>query len=660
MKHDRLASVWRLLANDTELSAYVGPRDIEVFNQRVLAEGIPYLTTTLPRLYKALDQSMRTGRLVEIDGFKRCPGCVYPLFLRKAWQVLFTEDGTLRFWDDLSPVGTMPIVSDISYTGAIDCIRQLSALFYKLEVPYTDDQTRYVMDTFIQNEKELADFEDSQPFSEEYKVYDKDGVLHVSGDTHRRPVEGREWLSLSNDLLRKEVRSSVCHTARSIIRRLLRGLNPLNIQPGHGSGASACKTKPWLRWSEPPRYIPSLDAVFCYSDYFFAGFNHLCDGWKAMQEWEVCEHPYARGVYVQKDSRGPRFISTEPREFMYLQMGMMDSIYTRVASLAAINDQVGFTDQTRNQLMARMGSQFGDVATVDCKDASDRVSMRLVEELFPKNWVRAMAACRSQATVFPDGTVVPLRKFAPMGSALCFPVEAIVFWALTLATIKGNNKRYYNRLFTNKLRDDEQFEVRVFGDDIICPTRDVDNVMRVLEDVGLKINRDKSFWHGPFRESCGKDYFNGNLVTPVRVKSLLADDKASPHRACEMFNRIIAKYGKDVVGDPCRALFESWYGPVVVAPMVDDPEDGYIKPVKGLVMLGRNRRIPSGTRRRYNKDHQRFEVRIPTEQTIDIDVDSDSWGFITRSLLSRSGVEKAAGVWTLAKRRRYKYGWVAI
>jgi hypothetical protein len=59
--------------------------------------------------------------------------------------------------------------------------------------------------------------------------------------------------------------------------------------------------------------------------------------------------------------------------------------------------------------------------------------------------------------------------------------------------------------------------VRVFGDDIIVPN-DAYMVLTILMDeLGLKVNTDKSFAEGFFREACGMDAFMGYCVTPAYI-----------------------------------------------------------------------------------------------------------------------------------------------
>jgi hypothetical protein len=166
--------------------------------------------------------------------------------------------------------------------------------------------------------------------------------------------------------------------------------------------------------------------------------------------------------------------------------------------------------------LARLGSIDGSYATIDLKDASDMISNDLVIEVFGKvapTFLQLIQDCRSTRAKLPDGTILPLRKFASMGSALCFPIEAMVFFTIVMYTlVKISGKVPSRRLLTKLSRD-----VAVYGDDIIIPSSTATRVMEDLESYGLRVNHDKSFHTGLFRESCGGDYYNGVDITPTYV-----------------------------------------------------------------------------------------------------------------------------------------------
>jgi hypothetical protein len=166
---------------------------------------------------------------------------------------------------------------------------------------------------------------------------------------------------------------------------------------------------------------------------------------------------------------------------------------------------VRFTDQEPNRLAAKYGSESGRYATLDLAEASDRVSLELVRLLFPEPLLGHLEACRTSSTELPDGRILELRKFAPMGSALCFPIMALCVWAILTAAADDADTRK---------------SVYVYGDDVIVPTAYAANAIEQLESYGLRVNRDKSCTTGPFRESCGMDAFLGVDVTPVRFRTV--------------------------------------------------------------------------------------------------------------------------------------------
>jgi len=152
-------------------------------------------------------------------------------------------------------------------------------------------------------------------------------------------------------------------------------------------------------------------------------------------------------------------------------------------------------------------------------DASDRVSHKLVLAMLQR-WPHlraAIDATRSRRAKLPDGTVMPLRKFASMGSALCFPVEAMVF---TTMIFVGIQRSLNAPLFRRDLKR-HVGSVRVYGDDLIVPVRHVQSIVSALELFGASVGAGKSFWTGRFRESCGKEYFNGHDVSLTRVRQAL-------------------------------------------------------------------------------------------------------------------------------------------
>jgi len=113
-------------------------------------------------------------------------------------------------------------------------------------------------------------------------------------------------------------------------------------------------------------------------------------------------------------------------------------------------------------------------------------------------------------------TLIELRKFASMGSAVCFPVEAMVFTTIAFVGIAVSR----NVSLTPRRAREWANDVSVFGDDIVVPVDAAPTVAFLLEAYGLKVNYRKSFWTGKFRESCGTDAFQGERITPSYLKTL--------------------------------------------------------------------------------------------------------------------------------------------
>jgi hypothetical protein len=99
-----------------------------------------------------------------------------------------------------------------------------------------------------------------------------------------------------------------------------------------------------------------------------------------------------------------------------------------------------------------------------------------------------------------------------MGNGFTFPLQTIIFSAIlkACATIFG--------------RYGQERTWSCFGDDLICHKVIFDRVSHYLGKLGFSLNADKSFSEGPFRESCGADWFYGQPVRPVFIRKL-----DSPH-----------------------------------------------------------------------------------------------------------------------------------
>jgi len=198
-------------------------------------------------------------------------------------------------------------------------------------------------------------------------------------------------------------------------------------------------------------------------------------------------------ITVPKNAKTERVICYEPHMNIALQLAAGDVMRQRLR-----RHGVNLDDQSINQRRSMLGSKYGNLATLDLRSASDTVAREVVEELLPIEWVCLLDDLRSKYTTWPDGLTLKNEKFSSMGNGFTFELESLLFYAICSAVAR---------------------DVSVYGDDIILPTENFDEAVKLLEFFGFEINPLKSFSHGNFRESCGENGFCGLSVTPVYLSS---------------------------------------------------------------------------------------------------------------------------------------------
>lgn len=530
--------LWITLADEFNVTE----RDKHTFLQRATGEGENFLCVVLPQLGKDFESTLISGEpLVITSRFKLKPGTKVPLFLNSLFLRVLNGDGTVRCWKD---------------TGTIRAIRQLCLLAYKLERPYNDQMVSAAVRDFIE----------------------RDAALNQAID-------------LKGPLVRR---------ARGILGRVLSGLDPVNCIGKNSAGAVAKRTPNYTKWSSF-RWDERLNASFPYDKYFFYNESHFCDELQEFLAMPEVVEPCARLVAVPKDSRGPRLICCEPLEHQFIQQGLMQMLYRRVETHPLTRGFVNFTNQQINGDLAEIGSETQLLGTMDLKDASDRVRWDLVQEMFPQEWVNALDACRTRS-IDCEGVLIETKKFAPMGSSVCFPVEALVFWALLVSA--------FNR------------PVWVYGDDIILETALVERAADVLESYDLKINRAKTCYRTPFRESCGKEFCAGKDVGYVKLRRQYdSTSDMSKISYIQFANEIASSFG-DRLGARVRSLVMDLFGPIPTLP-IRDP----------LVFFGSHSAVNDVFfRRRFNRDIQVDEYLLPTVVTPKKVADNTHWAELHRKV----------------------------
>nr|QDH86805.1 MAG: RNA-dependent RNA polymerase [Leviviridae sp.] len=473
-------------------------RDMQTLHYRVQKEGVSFLTKTLPKLGKALDSALHSDSPLLVRGFRLKPGTAIPRFLGWLLERIFSEDGYVRGDPDIT---------------ALKHLRQFLYFTYKLKLPYDSETESSVIESFVSTQTELE---------------------ALCFDSSLRPV---------------------INAARTFVTRLFDGYDVRDIIPRHGPGAVATGEEVGEK-SNFSRLYKHTERTYPFTEYFVLGINQVADQFDWLQSLEVLEHGTAKVVLVPKDSRGPRLISKEPLELQWIQQGIQKSLYSWIENHPLTRGFVNFTDQSINRRLALRSSRDQKFVTLDMKDASDRVTLRLVEELFSgTGLLEALLASRSSFTQLPDGREVRLSTFAPMGSAVCFPIEALCFYALAVAVLYIHGR--------GDIRNKPL--VYVYGDDIITRREDFALLLQYFPKFGLRFNSDKCCVSGFFRESCGCDAYKGIDVTPIRLRNTWSHqrnrDALQLVSYVELSNSLWEK-GYWMTADLIMRMVEDRYGPL--------------------------------------------------------------------------------------------------
>jgi len=443
-------------------------RDLETITRRVKDEGLSFLTITLPSFASDLQKGLDMGKVDHqlFQGFTFGRGGL-PLFLGGFLDLIFDRGSGL-------------LVDDPS-VDAIFAIRQICLLHSKVALSCTPKRERKAIRGYIDCEKELKR---------------NDAKLSTSTREDFARVSRLLWAD--------------------VLSRVDKDIYDGNVVPKHGPGSTAdgfrgnakFKQREWTR---------RLEEYFPAGEYLFPNWGHY--DYNDPTSFSLLEPGNERPVKVitvPKTLKTPRIIAMEPTCMQYVQQGIMELLVDSISRSDNMGRVVGFDDQGPNQSMANRGSSDGSLATLDLSEASDRVSNQLVRLMLQNHphLARGVDACRSRKADVPGYGVQRLAKFASMGSALTFPIEAMVFTTCIFLGIEWGLRRPLTQRDVKSLRG----QVRVYGDDIVVPVDFVHYVVSALETFGFRVNTGKSYWTGKFRESCGKEYYAGHDVSVVRVR----------------------------------------------------------------------------------------------------------------------------------------------
>lgn len=527
-------------------------RDSSRIAQLVTSRGQAVFTLDLPKLGKALDASLASGRL-ELGGLNhsgsRYPRSKIPRLFWGLWSRLFSDDGCLK--QDIDP-NVVVFLRGLLYVGK------------KLEL---ECAPRYLFETV----KEFYDVEAQTPTPSHF--WDDDSVVDLSrrdcGDLldYRIGPTDLFWMPQRGSEEQASL-LAVCQRVADRVAGDIGFIEPESLAFRHGPGAvSDLRAGKDYKYAFPT-WNPRLEAFFPYTscgsvpamweDELMLGLGQtetpdkqglsqaslpfwhedimsdtvpgaenncvqplsLCDSKSHRTVGALLEERYSRLYAVPKTANGPRLIAAEPTCNQWIQQGIAGELhrYTRTPG-SLLRHSVSFRDQSASGKLALEASRLGHMCTIDLKSASDRLSTQLIQRMFRGNisLLRLMISCRTRFISNTVDNLQPrlhkIRKFSTQGSALTFPVQSIVFATLALGVGSYLHPRIKLRALAR--------QVRVFGDDIIVPTAWEPRLREVLHLLGLRVNDTKTFTEGNFRESCGVDAWCGYDVTPPYVSCVV-------------------------------------------------------------------------------------------------------------------------------------------
>jgi hypothetical protein len=485
-------------------------QDTKHILDRVEHEGQSFLTITLPTFGKDLQKALSLGCVEPgmFPAFSKVRGTLFPEMFSGFMAQVF-DFKTNRMLN----VG---FSTEVQMASALREMFQVTGMFAKIETPPTPERVEKAFGRYIENESHVREM-DRVRTKEMYQKFSTTASV-LFGDLF--------------NYVQKDIENE-------------------RIRPMHGPGSTADRLLGNAKWDNRS-WPEQLEEVFPFGRYAFSSWRHYLDLVDSGSDVPGTAMP-VKVIAVPKTQKTPRIIAMEPTSMQYMQQGLRRSIENGIEQFPYVRDLISYKSQEPNQLLARAGSflcrTYADMmssgltygwgsATLDLSDASDLVSNQLVRSMVKNYPLLGMAldATRSRTADVRGHGVQRLAKYASMGSALCFPIEAMVFsTVIFIALQEAHPERSLKSLIQEFVG-----RVRVYGDDIIVPVEHAQRVSDSLEAYGLKVNRAKSFWTGMFRESCGKEYWNGYDVTYVKVRYHLPSKRMPRNEWVESVVRTVA------------------------------------------------------------------------------------------------------------------------
>lgn len=332
---------------------------------------------------------------------------------------------------------------------------------------------------------------------------------------------------------RKEISNFIIVRVKRVSRRLLSVYgndkkiiealtsNDADLSALPTGAAAGCNKDAVSKLEECASHIPNM-------------FGSLPDAGGFFPYWDPSEN-FSEGMTVPKNYKSRRFIGKE-EPHRQLTLGRVGDIITdslhRATGRFGYKGCVRLYDQSHNSDLARLGSIDGCVATIDLHAASDSISYQMAAAVLPEKAFKLLLDVISERILI-SGKSHTLHLFSTMGSRLTFPLETLIFLSVTMVAVE--------LAATAGVKVDKSL-ISIYGDDIVVPTEIAETVIDLLEACGFVVNREKTFTDPDirFRESCGKDYYAGYLVTTKYwPKEPLEGGNAGLRQIVELQHRLV-------------------------------------------------------------------------------------------------------------------------
>jgi hypothetical protein len=227
---------------------------------------------------------------------------------------------------------------------AIQSIRQVSLLFGKINLPCSDARTAKAFRDFLECEHQVT--------------------------AHNRGMD---------PVLYDSFHSMVMRVWGDVFAYVDREIYLGNVTPKHGPGSTADKLFGNEKYNQRVWTDRLENNLFYAGEFLFPSWSHYDPD--TVTWLDPGQELPVRVVAVPKTLKTPRIIAIEPTCMQYVQQGIMELIREAIDRDDILSQLIGFDDQIPNQEMARRGSLSGEMATLDLKEASDRVSNQLVLDM---------------------------------------------------------------------------------------------------------------------------------------------------------------------------------------------------------------------------------------------------------------------------------------